>query len=203
MKTKQQNRPGATGRLSTAGRIIDAAERVFLDLGYAAFGSRRVAAQASMSLATLQYHFPTTTDLLEATVRSLVNRFAHETDVAVEGTDNVEEKLRNTIGYILSQVIKPDVCRLFFELWSLAQRDDVTRDVIRQTYQNYRENFRVLAAQMDPAAQSIVHVARATLLAATLEGIIVFTFKGGPGVGDWPTLQQMIKDNAVNLFLGV
>lgn len=47
----------------TRGRIVDAAEQVIRDEGYAAASTRRVAARAGLKPSLVHYYFPTTDDL--------------------------------------------------------------------------------------------------------------------------------------------
>lgn len=68
---------------ATRALIVEAAERVMLEQGYAAASTRRVAARAGLKPSLVHYYFPTTEDLLLA-----VNRKG-----AAEGDRRLEEAL--------------------------------------------------------------------------------------------------------------
>ena len=65
---KSQRRP-RHDPATTKALILDAVERLMLEEGYASVTSRRVAAQAGVLPALVQYHFPTTDEMLVATYR--------------------------------------------------------------------------------------------------------------------------------------
>ena len=54
------------------GLILDAAQKLMLEEGYAAVSSRRVAREAGLKAPLVHYHFPTTDDLLLALFRRAV-----------------------------------------------------------------------------------------------------------------------------------
>ncbi len=64
-----QKRRVGTESSETRARILDAAEQVIRDDGYAAASSRRVALRAALPPSLVHYYFPTTDDLLLAVFR--------------------------------------------------------------------------------------------------------------------------------------
>jgi AcrR family transcriptional regulator len=54
--------------------ILDAAERVMVDEGYAAVSSRRIGQELGLNPATVHYYFPTTDDLFIALHRRMTDR---------------------------------------------------------------------------------------------------------------------------------
>lgn len=65
---------------ATRAQILDAAQMVILEEGYAAASTRRVAARAGLKPSLVHYYFPTTDDLLLA----LSKRGADESDKMIE-----------------------------------------------------------------------------------------------------------------------
>jgi AcrR family transcriptional regulator len=75
----QKRRIGAESS-ETRARIVEAAEQVIRDEGYAAASSRRVALRAELPPSLVHYYFPTTDDLLLAVFR----RGAAQSDAMIE-----------------------------------------------------------------------------------------------------------------------
>lgn len=81
-------RVGAAGS-ATRAAIIEAAEKVIREDGYAAASTRRVAARAGLKPSLVHYYFPTTDDLLLAVMRKGVE----ETDAELEAALRAENPL--------------------------------------------------------------------------------------------------------------
>ncbi|MDF0545384.1 TetR/AcrR family transcriptional regulator [Sphingobium sp. H39-3-25] len=76
---KQKRRVG-TENSETRAKIVDAAEHVIRDQGYAAASTRRVAEHAGLPPSLVHYYFPTTDDLLLAVFK----RGAEQSDAMIE-----------------------------------------------------------------------------------------------------------------------
>ncbi|MBB5686698.1 TetR/AcrR family transcriptional regulator [Sphingobium boeckii] len=85
----QKRRVGAESS-ETRARIVDAAEQVIRDEGYAAASSRRVALRAQLPPSLVHYYFPTTDDLLLAVFR----RGAAQSDVMIEQALGSDDPVR-------------------------------------------------------------------------------------------------------------
>lgn len=82
-------RIGAEGS-ATRAAIVEAAEQVMLEEGYAAASTRRVAARAGLKPSLVHYYFPTTEDLLMA----VNHKGAAESDRRMEEALNSADPLR-------------------------------------------------------------------------------------------------------------
>jgi AcrR family transcriptional regulator len=90
-QTKAPRRVGAeTSKTRLA--LLDAVERLMLEQGYAAVTYRRLAAEAEVTPALVQYYFPTLDDLLLATLRRRVD--GHVERLAATLRDRPDEPLR-------------------------------------------------------------------------------------------------------------
>lgn len=61
--------------IATHQRIIDAAIRCFLEIGYHRTTTSEIAKQARVTRGAVQYYFPTTPEVLRATVDHIIQRF--------------------------------------------------------------------------------------------------------------------------------
>jgi TetR/AcrR family transcriptional regulator, regulator of autoinduction and epiphytic fitness len=72
---------------TTRGLILDAAERLMLEEGYAAVTTRRVAQDIGLNAATIHYYYPATDDLFAALHRRLTDRQAQALDAVRDSPD--------------------------------------------------------------------------------------------------------------------
>lgn len=64
--------------IATHQRIIDATVRCFLELGYHRTTTSEIAKQAKVTRGAVQYYFPTTPEVLRATVDHIIQRFLED-----------------------------------------------------------------------------------------------------------------------------
>ena len=72
-----------TEQSATRALILDAAEKLMLDEGYAAVSARRVASEAGLKHTLVHYYFPTTDDLFLAVYRRAVDKVLERLDAAL------------------------------------------------------------------------------------------------------------------------
>ncbi|MFV3127339.1 TetR/AcrR family transcriptional regulator [Niveispirillum sp. KHB5.9] len=82
--------------IATHQRIIEAAIRCFLEIGYHRTTTSEIAKQARVTRGAVQYYFPTTPEVLRATVDHITQRFTAEylaatANVAHEGGEGLDQ----------------------------------------------------------------------------------------------------------------
>ncbi|MGQ3047458.1 MAG: TetR/AcrR family transcriptional regulator [Niveispirillum sp.] len=82
--------------IATHQRIIEAAIRCFLDIGYHRTTTSEIAKQARVTRGAVQYYFPTTPEVLRATVDHIIQHFTAEylaatANVAHEGREGLDQ----------------------------------------------------------------------------------------------------------------
>jgi AcrR family transcriptional regulator len=135
-----QRRIGATDSRTRA-RLVDAAERLLLEEGYAAVTSRRVGAEAGLKPQLVHYYFRTMDDLFVEVFR----RRAEENLVRVERAVAADPSLR-TLWQLNAD---PRGAALTVEFVALANH----RKAIRAEIARYAERFR--AAQLDAVTAAL------------------------------------------------
>jgi AcrR family transcriptional regulator len=80
-----------TESVATQERILDAAEELFIKLGFTATSLRAVASRARVNLAATHYHFGSKEGLVSATVH---RRIAHANEMRLEALDQLEARGR-------------------------------------------------------------------------------------------------------------
>ena len=115
---------GATRRIgaessATRAVILDAAEQLIREEGYAAVSTRRVAAVAGLKPSLVHYYFPTTDDLFLA----LSRRGAAESDRMIETALAADDPVRAMWGYLTD----PSRIALAIEFMALANHRKAVR----------------------------------------------------------------------------
>lgn len=195
--------PAPPALSDSAQAILEVAGDVFIDDGYAAFGLRRVAAAAGMSLSSLQYHFRSIDELLTATVRYLMDLYLLKlVDIAERQATTPEDRLRNMIEFSLAQIRQPRNARVTFEAWAVAQHHERAREILRVGYELYRDLFAQAIDKINPNLQPNELQARAMLVGAQIDGLMLYTFEGGPAVLDWDLLEKTCVESCIALCGG-
>lgn len=134
-------------------RILDGAEAVLREHGYAGFTTRRVAEVACIAPGNLSYHYPTKLALLRAVIERLVARYAERLRAALDqpglasGPD-VEALVR----WLLTDAATYETTWLFRELWAMSLRDEVVRDAVDDLYDELMHRIGTALQDACPAA---------------------------------------------------
>lgn len=159
--------------------LLGIARRLFIDGGYAEMTMRRVADEAGISLSNVQHYFPTRENLLQALLESVMNSYDPAyLNEASELTPRA--KLESAVRYLLQDIKNPESEKLFVEIWSLATRDPIGREIFDRMYSHHRANLARLVAATNPALDERTAQQRAALLAMQIEGLMLLTSEGKP-----------------------
>ena len=187
-------------RKPTREAILDYSAQVFLEVGYAVFSLRRVASACGMSLGNLQYYFPTYDDLLGATVKKLNDAVLDGMRASLEiPTVEPGDSLRNVLLYLLDNVRVSANVKSTFEGWAVAQRNAGAQKIMRVGYAVYREIFVQAIQPLNPALHREELLARAMLIGAQVDGLLLNTFDRGKEIVDWEILKSICIESARNI----
>jgi len=169
----------ARGR-TRAGQILEVARRLFTEGGYGEMTMRRIAEQMGISLSNVQHYFPSREKLLRALLESVMNSY----DPAYEEIRNrpgpPQEKLVAVVRYLLADSSKGETERLFVEIWSLATRDPIAREIFDNMYAHHRRNLAGIVAEVNPALPENQVQMRAALVAMQIEGLMLLISDSKP-----------------------
>jgi AcrR family transcriptional regulator len=138
--TPQPRRIGATESKSRA-QLLDAAEQLMLEEGYAAVTSRRVAAKAGLKPQLVHYYFRTMDDLYVETFRRRADENVRRLERAIAADGSLRQLWQLNAD--------PRGSALTIEFVALANH----RKAIRAEIARYAERFR--AAQLDALAAAL------------------------------------------------
>ncbi len=184
--SKARHRPGtavqAKGR-QRVDEIVDAATAVLVQEGYAQFTTRKIAARVGIRLSNVQYYFPTKHALLQALVERSIEQYYDVLRAKVAaGSKTPKAQLLYTIDYVLASHAKPEITRLFKELWALAAHDKDAAIVMDRFYAQWCEMATALVLELNPKLSRLKAERRAILIIGLVDGHALFS-----GAGSTPT----------------
>jgi AcrR family transcriptional regulator len=185
LRTKQSAQDALYYRPTIQGRrrdvkvneIISAAANVLTAEGYANFTLVRVAKELGILTSALRNYFPTHDDLLCSTISAIgkvyLDRYA---DMGKTSAKSALERLCEIAEDAFEAARDPKESRLWCEMFALAQHSDVARDLVRSVYAHYRMICADLVREIDSTASARECLARATLIAAQVDGAGLLKF---------------------------
>lgn len=160
--------------------IVAAAANVLASEGYGNFTLARIAKEVGMLASGLQHYFPTHDDLLSSTINALFSAYYDRwSEMGKPSDKNAIDRLREIIEDVFVEACDPRVCRFSFEMFALAEHSAITHQLLSRSYAEYRQIYVSLVREIDPEASGRECFARATLIAAQLEGLMVYTYSAG------------------------
>jgi len=139
--------------------LLDAAERLFSSRGYAAVGTREIAEQAGVNLASINYHFGSKHDLYLETVRRAMGHHGDELlEMLAEPPDDPEKAGLRLVSFIhqffgrLIEEREVDACGLLMIREALQPSeaiDAVVRDYMRPGSELLVGVLRALRPELD------------------------------------------------------
>jgi len=154
--------------------IVESAQDVLIEKGYAGFTTRAVAETAKISQGNLGYHFKTKQDLLRAVVddqvETILGRFATMLQgIDRENTSGMDQLLRD----LWKETTSDRIVRLFRELWVIAVHDSDIKDKIDDMYDVLMEKVVDMLQEFYPNAEVQSLRESVQLLAIVSEGTSV------------------------------
>ena len=154
--------------------ILETAIALIVDEGYSSLTMRALAREVGMKLASLQYHFRTTDELM----RGVVNHIGDAYDQSFEALRRDSEVItaRQVVGFILEDEPGKAICgdRLWPQLWAMQDVEPLVSDLVENIYERFLE---VLEGSLRQAGSSMPRV-EALCLMSMLEGTTIFVGEG-------------------------
>ncbi|WP_197053767.1 TetR/AcrR family transcriptional regulator [Chitinibacter sp. ZOR0017] len=157
---------------NTRSQILYAAMAVLIEVGQAAFTTRRVAERAGISLGNLTYHFPSKQRLVQAMIGELLAQYQQRFEQML-ASKNVQNSLNELINWLMVDAIDKKTVHLFRELWSLSLHDEEIAIAMDTFYTQSIALTAQLLQQNFPKASPAAVNELVTLLAVATEGCIV------------------------------
>lgn len=160
-------------------QILTAAKQLLTENGYREMTMRQVAESVGISLSNLQHYFSSPESLLKAVLESVTESY----DPAYDNQDTYKtprERFVGVLRYLLADARNGDTEKLFVEIWSIATRNPVAREIFDYMYTHYRRNLATIISETNPKlSERQVHL-RAALVAMQIEGLMLLISENKP-----------------------
>lgn len=161
-------------------QILKAARQLFIDGGYSQMTLRQVASQVGISLSNVQHYFPSREALLQALLESVMNSYDPPLAAIRERINDPRQRLAAAVRYFLADVKQAETERLFVEIWSLATREPVAREIFDAMYAHHRRVLAGLIGEANPALPPATVELRAAIVAMQIEGLMLLISDSKP-----------------------
>lgn len=185
----------------TAARLVEAAYKLLESENLERFSMRSVAQSADVSLANLQYYFPTRSDLAKALYFYIEARYqtAYEKCTSAAPASPVE-RLKAVLRFNMQDITKRKTRRFFIQFWALlGSMDNFSGKYLGELYAINIEQLSEHIQPLRPDVPPEEIARRATLIAAMTEGLTVVM--GRAKAGD-PTSEDLLK-SAFELMISI
>lgn len=192
-----KRRPGR----ETAARLVEAAYELLETENLDRFSMRSVAQRAGVSLANLQYYFPTRADLARALFFYIGAHYeAAYAECTAAAPESPLERLRAILRFNMQDITTRPTRRFFLQFWALVgSMDDFSGKYLGDLYAIDIEQLSEHIRPLQPNAAPEVIARRATLIAAMTEGLTVVlgeVREGDPGY-------EALGDSAIDLMVRI
>lgn len=155
--------------------ILDVGLRILAGEGYAKFSLRSVAAASGIELGNLQYYFRTKQDLLRAVLEHATRRYEEEYEKLLSRKSHAPgRRLQTVVEYLLEDLRDAESAGFFYQLWARAYHDPFVAKMMEGIYDRHRDNLAALMKPLDETMDEVTRRRRATILAALIEGLMLF-----------------------------
>jgi AcrR family transcriptional regulator len=173
LEQEQPARLFGVRHVGRSGEILVLAQTLLIEQGLASFSMRSVASGIGMTLAALQYHFPTKDDLVRAMINHKVQYYLDGFDAMLGTlTDDPETILLSCTEWLLAASIKAGLASFEVPFWAMAAHDDYAMDAVQAYMHVYHAAFARIILRLNPTLTQVEARARAILLVAMIEGTI-------------------------------
>jgi AcrR family transcriptional regulator len=157
--------------------ILHAAEALLREDGLEGFSMRRLADRVGIKLASLQYHFRSKGQLMEALLARSAEIYQEDlTRLLRDLGDRPRELFEAVIDWMCEA--NAEGGNLDFQLWALAAHDPVANAALDRYMLAYRELLFALMEAMNPKLDEPTRWRRAALISTMIEGSLLIVGAG-------------------------
>jgi AcrR family transcriptional regulator len=168
-------------RLATEGRLLDAAERLLITVGYADISTRRLAEEAGVNHGLVHYYFGSMEHLFVRVLERFTGRLIARQRAMYAADMPFIEKWRTAMGF-LDEDLANGYQKVWYELQALAWNRPELKERISWVYAQWRqvlrEAFSTALANYELDADLFPLDGMVTLVATFNEGIILERLSG-------------------------
>jgi AcrR family transcriptional regulator len=164
-----------------AAEILAHARNIFVRHGDAELTVRRVADAVGMKLSNVQYYFRTKEELLRALFTDIVDAYRRKFNtISLRQDLTTLERLTEHVTFLIEDTKNPTTNAVYFELWSIAQRQPFAARLMDEMYAASRQRMEAYLRELNPRMASAEIALRSALVIAQIEGLMIFLAAATP-----------------------
>jgi AcrR family transcriptional regulator len=160
---------------------MEAARRLFIDEGYAAFSMRKVARAIGISQGHLQHFFPTREDLVNAMLEQTAAHYIKVYETVLVGSEaSGVTRFESVIEFLVQDITNREITNFFFELWPMTAHNETASVMLRGIYRRNCEGFAQVVKEVRPdlAPDDVQDISLQIL--ALIDGLILYNHSVAP-----------------------
>jgi TetR/AcrR family transcriptional regulator len=128
--------PKTTARSAAEEALLDAAERLLVDVGHAGITTRRLAEEAGVNHGLVHYYFGSNENLLARALERFTERLVERQRAMYSSEEPFVEKWRAAMRYLVSEDLRYE--KIWLELQALAWHDRALRERLGHVNDEWR-----------------------------------------------------------------
>ena len=173
--------------------ILDVTINALANEGYTSVSMRGIANRVGIHLSTLQYYFPTKSDLLKSTIEKSIGSMQRMMDdIVLNSSISPEKLLRKALKIHLKACHDPVIPKLFVALWAMASHDEDVNFALGEVYERDCQRYSNLIKKARPKLSKSACENKAVLILAQLEGLVLFISPEKPFASKSQVLEKQL-----------
>jgi len=152
--------------------ILQIARHILVAEGHYRLTMRNLAEKSGMKLASLQYHYPTKTELVSALMDQSIDTYHRMIWNLVNSIGTSEDKA--AIHQLFANYQDEQMNSAFDQLWALSVQDPSLKQQYGEAYASFWEKISDEVGRFDPSADSDTKRTRAAMIISLLDGLETF-----------------------------
>lgn len=182
--------------------ILSVSTSLFAAEGLAGVSMRRVAAEAGVTLSTLQHYIGNRQNLVDLTINALLDIYiADFTAISRDTATPAVDRFATVIDGLLGAVELPLFEAFYVHMWAAAAQDTAILEHIRGAYAGYFEALAGIVGQMRPDWPVERATATAISIATHIDGLLVGRLIAPPTMVPWATVVSGIRASWLDSIL--
>lgn len=188
------------GKARTAA-ILATAKSLFIEGGYTEMTMRKVSERLGISLSNLQHYFPTSEALLNGMLSEVMKSYDPGYKEITEKINDPKEQLAAVIRYLIADATKAETEKLFVEIWSLATRDAMVREIFDRMYVHQRKTLEIFVAKANPDLSEREVSLRSALIGMQIEGLMLLISESKTQHPELDGIQEACVDHILHMVM--
>ncbi|MES1983964.1 MAG: TetR/AcrR family transcriptional regulator [Pseudomonadota bacterium] len=174
-------KPTVAQKADNRALALEAARRLFIEDGYAAFSMRKVARAIGISQGHLQHFFPTREDLVSAMLEQTAHHYSEIYETLLVGMEGQGlARFEGVVHFLVQDITNREMTNFFIELWPMTAHNETASTMLRDIYQRNCEGFAQVVREVWPDAPEEDVQDMSLQILALIDGLIVYYHSARP-----------------------